>query len=173
MQRVLVISYRSFCILLDSWTLRMGPICCPEKSVRTDNDSLRNNAEEHCSQSPSFLTTWLRNFRIHLIFCCIGGTIWLFWNHLILCTKLVKIFNKTFVRYDILSIDIRINFAGFLRCCTVHVHSISYLLSNWLHTNYYKIVELLKSFKIVAPTCFGLHKPSSGSSQPVLRQPQY
>jgi len=23
---------------------------------------------------------------------------------------------------------------------------------------------------IVAPTCFGLHKPSSGSSQPVLRQ---
>jgi len=31
---------------------------------------------------------------------------------------------------------------------------------------------MLKSFKIiiVAPTCFGLHKPSSGSSQPVLRQ---
>jgi len=38
--------------------------------------------------------------------------------------------------------------------------------------NSYKIVKLLKSFKIiiVAPTCFGLHKPSSGSSQPVLRQ---
>jgi len=37
--------------------------------------------------------------------------------------------------------------------------------------NSYKIVKLLKSFKIiiVAPTCFGLHKPSSGSSQPVLR----
>ena len=41
-----------------------------------------------------------------------------------------------------------------------------------MHTNYYKIVKQLKSFKIiiVAPTCFGLHKPSSGSSQPVLRQ---
>jgi len=38
--------------------------------------------------------------------------------------------------------------------------------------NSYKIVKLLKSFKsiIIAPTCFGLHKPSSGSSQPVLRQ---
>jgi len=37
-------------------------------------------------------------------------------------------------------------------------------------TNYYKIVKQLKSFKIiiVAPTYFGLHKPSSGSSQPVL-----
>ena len=36
----------------------------------------------------------------------------------------------------------------------------------------YKIVKLLKPFKIiiVAPTCFGLHKPSSGSAQPVLRQ---
>jgi hypothetical protein len=41
-----------------------------------------------------------------------------------------------------------------------------------MYTNYCKIVKLLKSFKliIVAPTCFGLHKPSSGSSQPVLRQ---
>jgi len=38
--------------------------------------------------------------------------------------------------------------------------------------NYYKIVKQLKSFKIiiVAPICFGLHKPSSGSSQPMLRQ---
>jgi len=34
-----------------------------------------------------------------------------------------------------------------------------------MHTNYYKTVKQLKSFKIiiVAPTCFGLHKPSSGS----------
>jgi len=34
-----------------------------------------------------------------------------------------------------------------------------------MHTNYYKIVKQLKSFKIIifAPTCFGLHKPSSGS----------
>jgi len=41
-----------------------------------------------------------------------------------------------------------------------------------MHTNYYKIFKMLKSFKIiiVAPTCFGLHIPSSGSSQPVLRQ---
>ena len=41
-----------------------------------------------------------------------------------------------------------------------------------MHTNYYKIVKLLKSFKIiiVAPTCFGLHKPSSASSQSVLNQ---
>ena len=40
-----------------------------------------------------------------------------------------------------------------------------------IHTNYYKIVKKLKSFKIirVAPTCLGLHKPSSRSSQPVLR----
>ena len=40
-----------------------------------------------------------------------------------------------------------------------------------MHTNYYKIFKQLKSFQIiiVAPTCFGLHKPSSGSSQPVLR----
>ena len=39
------------------------------------------------------------------------------------------------------------------------------------HPNYYKIVKKLKSFKIiiVASTCFRLHKPSSGSSQPVLR----
>ena len=37
-----------------------------------------------------------------------------------------------------------------------------------MHTNYYKIVKQLKSFTIIlaAPTCFGLHKPSSGSSQP-------
>jgi len=41
-----------------------------------------------------------------------------------------------------------------------------------IHINYYKIVKLLKSFKIiiVAPTFFGLHKPSSGSPQPVFRQ---
>jgi len=40
-----------------------------------------------------------------------------------------------------------------------------------MHTHYYKIAKQLKSFQIitVARTCFGLHKPSSGSSQPVLR----
>jgi hypothetical protein len=41
-----------------------------------------------------------------------------------------------------------------------------------MHTNYYKIVKQLKSRKnvTVAPTCFGLHKPSSGNSQPLFRQ---
>jgi len=41
-----------------------------------------------------------------------------------------------------------------------------------MHTNCYKIVKVLKSLKIiiVAPICFGLHKPSSGSSQTVLSQ---
>ena len=36
-----------------------------------------------------------------------------------------------------------------------------------MHTNYYKIVKELKSFKILlfAPICFGLHKPSSENSQ--------
>jgi len=37
-----------------------------------------------------------------------------------------------------------------------------------MHTNHYKIVKQLTSFKIiiVAPKCFGVHKPSSGGSQP-------
>ena len=49
---------------------------------------------------------------------------------------------------------------------------LSPLFVQLMHTNYYKIVKQLKSFKIitVAATRFGLHKPSSGSSQPVLRQ---
>ena len=36
----------------------------------------------------------------------------------------------------------------------------------------YKVIKLLKPFKIliVAPTCFGSHKPSSRNSQTVLRQ---
>ena len=40
-----------------------------------------------------------------------------------------------------------------------------------MHTNYYKIFKVLKSLKIiiVAPTCFGLHRPSTGSSLPVFR----
>jgi len=39
-----------------------------------------------------------------------------------------------------------------------------------MHTNYYKMFKQLKSFEIIIspPTCFGLHNPSSGSSQPVL-----
>ena len=50
---------------------------------------------------------------------------------------------------------------------------LNHLFAQLMHTiNYSKIVELLKTFKttITAPTCFGLHKPSSGSSQSVLRQ---
>ena len=41
-----------------------------------------------------------------------------------------------------------------------------------MHTNYYKTVKQLQSITITidAPTCFGLHKPSSGSSQPLLHQ---
>ena len=48
---------------------------------------------------------------------------------------------------------------------------LSTLFVQLMHTNYYKIFEMLKSFTIitVVPTCFGLHKPSSGSSQPMLR----
>jgi len=48
---------------------------------------------------------------------------------------------------------------------------LSPLFVQLMHTNCYKIFKQLKSFKIiiVAPKCFGLHKPSSGSSRPVLR----
>jgi len=58
----------------------------------------------------------------------------------------------------------------FLRRCG-HIGILSPLFVQLRHKNYYKIVKQLKSFKIitVASTCFGLHKPSSGSSQPVLR----
>jgi len=54
----------------------------------------------------------------------------------------------------------------------VHVDSIKFYTCPTNAYNSYKIIKLLKSFKIiiVAPTCFSLHKPSSGSSQPVLRQ---
>ena len=59
---------------------------------------------------------------------------------------------------------------GYLRSCNVHVDNFWFFIFQLMRTNYYKMVKLLKSFKIiiVAPTCFGLHKPSSGSSQPVL-----
>jgi len=45
------------------------------------------------------------------------------------------------------------------------------MIFEW-HTIYYKTVKELKSFKIiiVAPKCFGLHKPSSWNSQLVLRE---
>jgi len=49
---------------------------------------------------------------------------------------------------------------------------LSPLFVQLMHTNYYKMVKQVNSFKtiIVAPTCFGLHEPLSGSSQPVLCQ---
>jgi len=47
---------------------------------------------------------------------------------------------------------------------------LSPLFVQLMHTNCYKIVKQLKSFNIIIfAQCFGLHKPSSGSSQPVLR----
>ena len=58
-----------------------------------------------------------------------------------------------------------------LHSCTVHVDNIKFFVCPTNAHISYKIVKFLKSFKIitVAPTCFGLHKPSSGKSQPVLR----
>ena len=35
--------------LLDSWTLKLGPMGCPETSVRNYHYSLRSNPEEHSS----------------------------------------------------------------------------------------------------------------------------
>jgi len=54
----------------------------------------------------------------------------------------------------------------------VHVDNIKFFFRPTNANNSYKIFKLLKSFEviIVIPTCFGLHKPSSGSSQSVLRQ---
>jgi hypothetical protein len=62
-QRVVAISYWRFGTtyrshpqgsriqrIKNSWTLRMGPIGCPETSVRNCNYSLRNNPEERSSQ---------------------------------------------------------------------------------------------------------------------------
>ena len=57
--------------------------------------------------------------------------------------------------------------------CTTLINTIKSLIyPTNAHTNYSKIIEILKTFKttIITPTCFGLHKPSSGSSQSVPRQ---
>jgi hypothetical protein len=59
--------------------------------------------------------------------------------------------------------------------CIIYKRNINYLKISICPINAhnsYKIVKQLNSFKIiiVAPTCFGLHKPSSGSSHPVLCQ---
>jgi len=49
----------------------------------------------------------------------------------------------------------------------MHIDNIKFFICPNNAHNSYKIVKLLKSFKIIIvnPTCFGLHKPSSGSSQ--------
>ena len=55
----------------------------------------------------------------------------------------------------------------------MHVANIEFFICPTDARNSYKIIKLLKSFKIiiVAPACFGLHKSSSsGNSQAVLRQ---
>ena len=58
-----------------------------------------------------------------------------------------------------------------LRSCTVRVDNIMFFICPTNVHNSYKIVKQLKSFQILilAPTCFGLHKPSPGCSLPVLR----
>ena len=56
-QRVVVNSYRRFGTncpshrprIVDSWNLKMGPICCPEPTIRNYCYSLSNNAEERCT----------------------------------------------------------------------------------------------------------------------------
>jgi len=47
----------------DSWTLMMGPVVCPEPSVRNYHYSLRNNPEERSCQLPVLVkdTDCLRN----------------------------------------------------------------------------------------------------------------
>ena len=54
----------------------------------------------------------------------------------------------------------------------LNIPVLSPLFVQLMHINYSIIVKQLKSFKIiiVASTRFGLHKPSSGSSQPMLCQ---
>ena len=63
------------------------------------------------------------------------------------------------------------NIVADLRGCAVHVDNIKSFICPTNAHNSYKTVKLWKSYKniIVAPTCFGLHKLSSGRSQPVLR----
>jgi len=54
-----------------------------------------------------------------------------------------------------------------LQSCKVHVDNIkSFISPTSAHTNYFKTFKLLKTYKstTIAPTCFGLHKPSSGRS---------
>jgi len=80
--------------------------------------------------------------------------------------------NKLFV-FAISPLSFSTNFAPFIFIvapCLLIV--LSPLFVQLMHTNYYKIVKQLKSIKIiiVAPTRFALHKPSSGSPQPVLLQ---
>jgi hypothetical protein len=53
--------------LLDSWTRRMGPIGCPETSVRSYHYSLRNDPEERISRTYFIL--------LNLLFCASGWSL--------------------------------------------------------------------------------------------------
>jgi hypothetical protein len=60
-QRRVVILYRRFGTTYlsnccTSWPLKMGPICCPETSVKGHHSTLRNIPEERRSQMISYIT---------------------------------------------------------------------------------------------------------------------
>ena len=91
--------------------------------------------------------------------------------------------NKWKWKRDVLVFRHRTYFRGFLSpfcriiafypsSCRRRSAVIPHPLCAYVNIHRHKTVKLLKSFKIiiVAPTCFVLHKPSSGSSQLVLRQ---
>ena len=63
-------------LFLDSWTLKMGPIGCPETSVRNYHNSLRNNPEERSfyllrGGSPTSLTEECVDVRGKLCACAV------------------------------------------------------------------------------------------------------
>jgi hypothetical protein len=45
-------------VILTSWPLKMGPICCPETSVQNYHSTVRNIPEERRSQEHSYWTAW-------------------------------------------------------------------------------------------------------------------
>jgi hypothetical protein len=67
MQRVVVISYPRFKNTEDSWNVKMGPMGCPETSVR-NYYSLRDNAEERSSHLFRGGSLKTRNTAVHLFY---------------------------------------------------------------------------------------------------------
>jgi len=171
-------------------TYRRVPCVWPEPSIclHVRADSLRVTALGSCVMCQPFLyqhrglngMSWEGHIR-HVFHVLWTNS----WNRALLqkltVTQLHKIplilYNPQFpcpVRKN-LSLDLilsQINQATSHTLFFSHPLLLSFLICPTNAHNSYKIVKLLKSFKIiiVAPTCFGLHKPSSGSSQPVLRQ---